>query len=64
MSLPVGNGTAVPFDDMEKPLLAGPFRFLDLLFTGGRVVRAFGLGNDERAPAPPNTTPDDRAEGA
>ena len=60
MSLFSGTGTAVPFEDMEKPLLAGPFRLLDLIFTGGRVVRAFRLDTDEPVPAPPNTTPDPR----
>jgi hypothetical protein len=58
MSLYSGVGTAVPFEDTEKPLLAGPFRFLDRIFTGGRVVRAFRLGTDAPASALPNTTPD------
>jgi hypothetical protein len=58
MSLFSATGNAVPFEDMEKPLLAGPFRFLDRIFTGGRVVRAFRLGTDDPAPTPPNVTPD------
>ena len=41
MSLFTDTGSALRLDDVEKPLLAGPFRVLDLLFTGGRVVRAF-----------------------
>lgn len=57
MSLFSATGTPVPFEDTEKPLLAGPFRLLDRIFTGGRVVRAFRLGTVEPAPAPPDPTP-------
>ena len=57
MSLFSGTGTALRFDDVEKPLLAGPFRVLDFIFTGGRVVRAFRLGVDEPATPPGDNTP-------
>jgi hypothetical protein len=58
MSLFSDTGTALQFDDVEKPLLAGPFRVLDLLFTGGRVVRAFRLSVDEPARPPADNSPD------
>jgi len=58
MSLFSGTGTALRFDDVEKPLLAGPFRVLDLLFTGGRVVKAFRLGVEPSAPVPRDPAPD------
>ena len=58
MSLFSGISPSVPFDDLEKPLLAGPFRLLDRIFTGGRVVRAFRLGPEQPTPAPVDRTPD------
>jgi hypothetical protein len=59
MSLYSGTGTVVPFEDVEKPLLAGPFRFLDRIFTGGRVVRAFQLVIEAPPAAAPRDTPPD-----
>ena len=51
MSLLASLGTAVPFEEVEPPLLAGPFRVLDRLFTGGRVIKAFRLGADAAQPS-------------